>query len=367
MQWHAIHVYFHDDNRDRLILDGVRPLFDRLTREASGASEMYFVPHWRRGPHVRLNFRTDEATFDRTVRPATEESIGAYLREHPSTTVLDPATILPMHERLAALEWDHGPLRPWPPNNTITVEEYDQRLNIHQNIDTAQMMARFYVATTPLTFEMLEGTPTANERRRLAFALLIATVEAFSPDGLARDYVTFRSHTEAFLDKSPGGPSHRADWDALYERNADHFAAELDATLATVRDTRDPDGREVPFLRRWVDTLRPIEEQVRQLQESGRLHMPTADVRRFESLSTEFHRTLAANPDAIARLHTDWFVVFRQLVNYTYLQLTRMGVTPAERHALCHLAANACDRRYGTTAVEIIAAGREAQASGSPA
>ncbi|MDA2804378.1 thiopeptide maturation pyridine synthase [Nocardiopsis suaedae] len=350
MPWRAIHVYYHDDDRDRLILEGVRPLFERL---AEDVPEAYFVPHWRLGPHLRLHVRADDATYDRLVLPATDEIVGGFLRAHPSTTELDPAAILPLHERLAALEGEHGPLGPWPPNNTIVPETYDERLQVHDNVDTAEMLARFYVATTPLTFDVLAATPNPAQRRRLAFALLLATVEAFSADGLERDFVTFRSHTEAFLHAAPGGAESRREWDAQYARNADHFAAELTEVLATLDGTRTS----VPFVRRWVDTLRPIEAAVRTLLEEGRLYLPSVEPRKFEDLSSDFHRALVANPAAMERMRGDDFSVFRQLINYAYLQLTRLGISPIERHALCHFAANTAERHYGRTSVEVISGG----------
>lgn len=354
MRWRAIHVHYHDDNRDRLILDAIRPLFERI---ADVAPDAYFVPHWRLGPHLRLNIRSDEDTFAGTVCPAAEEIIGGFLRAHPSTVELNQAEILPLHERLAALENESGPLSPWLANNTISVAPYDDRLAIHQNAETAEMLAKFYLATTSLTFDMVAATPAPNDRRRLAFALLIGTVQAYAPGGLARDYVTFRSHTEAFLHSTADGWQYRRDWDAMFERNKDRFIGELVAAKSTVDsqgEAGEEGGNSMPLLREWVTTLRPTEQLVRQLVSDGALYLPSADPAKFEDLSSEFHRALYANQEAMDRLRTDEFSVFRQLINYAYLHLTRLGLTPLERHALCHLAANATDRHYGTTAVDVI-------------
>ena len=48
-----------------------------------------------------------------------------------------------------------------------------------------------------------------------------------------------------------------------------------------------------------------------------------------------------------------WFAKFRLMLNYTYLHLTRLGLAPAERFLLCHLAANAAEDLFGRSAAEV--------------
>jgi hypothetical protein len=44
------------------------------------------------------------------------------------------------------------------------------------------------------------------------------------------------------------------------------------------------------------------------------------------------------------------------MLNYTYLHMTRLGITPTERFLLCHLAANAVEECYGVSAFELVGA-----------
>ena len=80
-----------------LLLDGVAPLLDELRPMVPRA---LFLTHWLRGPHVRLRFHTDAATFRHLVRPALERRIGAYLRAHPSAQELDGERMRPVYEHL---------------------------------------------------------------------------------------------------------------------------------------------------------------------------------------------------------------------------------------------------------------------------
>src|SRR5215831_19211950 len=111
--WHTVCVYYYDERgHDDLILDTVRPLFTVLTEIVAGA---YFVRHWRRGPHLRLNLHTSEESLRRKVLPAIETTVGSYLRAHPSSSTVDPTDFLEAHRKLAEAEREDGPLWPWRP------------------------------------------------------------------------------------------------------------------------------------------------------------------------------------------------------------------------------------------------------------
>jgi len=71
-----------------------------------------------------------------------------------------------------------------------------------------------------------------------------------------------------------------------------------------------------------------------------------------------FHRRLDAG--TYWREHVKfapWFGAYRLSLNCTYLQLTRLGVTPAARFRLCYLAARAVEDCYGCSVMDVIGAG----------
>jgi AcrR family transcriptional regulator len=94
--WHTVHVYYHAADKDSLLLDAVRPLLERIKDLADAA---YVVPHWRQGPHLRINVRTDEPCWREAVRPLIDEVVGGYLRDRPSSAALDQDAILRRHRR----------------------------------------------------------------------------------------------------------------------------------------------------------------------------------------------------------------------------------------------------------------------------
>lgn len=352
MRWHSMHVHYHDD-LDAPILGAVRPLFHTLTGQVAAA---YFVRHWRRGPHLRLNFRTDDETFCGTVQPAADRIVGSWLVDQPSTATPDPQALLPSHERLAELEQESGPLLPWCPNNSVHVADYDGREHVLGSEAAVELLAGFFVDTTDLAFHTLERVRAGANRLRIAFDLMIATAHALSGADITVGFISFRSHADGFLHFWPEGRGQRDSWEARYRRHAADLAARV-KTLTTAIDQ----GVAVPFVSEWLDVVRAYRSTGRDLIESGAIRMPfpfTDDdlASPLMEQASDFHRALFTNDYFMGTFRGSvWFATYRLMINYLYLHLTRVGITPGQRFLLCHLAASAVEEAFGLSAVEIAA------------
>ena len=363
MSWTSVHVYYYDgQGQDRLVLEAVRPLFNRLRGHGV---EAYFVRHWRQGPHLRLNFQASTETFAGLVRPAVEEIVGGYLRAHPSTVESNPERLLPMHQRLAELEADSGPLLPWYPDNSIQQADYDQRLVALGSLEAADLLADFYTATTDLAFHALDRVrQRATARLETAFDLMVASAHAFCRGGITRGFVSLRSHAEAFLNAWPEARGLRPRWDAHYAEHRGTLTGRTRAVVAAL----DGAGEPAPLAQQWVEVLTPILRRGEDLLGAGLtlgLRRPpgsdqgeTVEFRGFSPLAelSPFHHALESNGRLWGLMEADWFVRYRLALNYLYLHLTRLRVTPTERFLLCHLAANAVEDAYGVSAVELMSA-----------
>ncbi|MCP3801376.1 hypothetical protein NLX83_19140 [Allokutzneria sp. A3M-2-11 16] len=319
LTWNSIHVHYHDEDKGRLILEAVRPFFQRVDGDA------YHLRHWKLGPHLRLNVRT--SSFDH-VRSAAEEIIGGFLERHPSTTIIDPEGQLPLHTRLAELEGEDGPLLPWLPNNSMHYAPY-----------VASPDEDFYCATTELSFQATQSRPAL---LGTALSLIVATAHALSGNGITNGFISFRSHAEGFLNGFPEGGGLRPAWESYYRANAAALTGRVRATVATLDGTADS----IPLVREWVTILRGLPEVEPVFEEAPE---PGAFVE-----ASPFHRKLFANPSWHDLLRDKTFSRYRRMLNLTYLHLTRLGITPAERFLLCHLAANAVEEIYGISAFDLI-------------
>jgi hypothetical protein len=350
VDWYSIHIYYYDSDKDALILDGVRPLFRRLARQVDAVS---YTRHWRFGPHLRLNVRTDGDTFADIVRPAADEIVGGFLAKRPSTRRLDPQRELPVHRRLAELEHEQGPLLPWRPDNSIQIAAYDRRSEVLGGAEIADLVADFHACTTELSFRMTEEL---SGPRRLArgFDLMIATAHAMSASGITKAFVSFRSHAEGFLCGFPESAGLRPAWARHYRENANALMRRVDTVVAAVADGQAA----APFIQDWIAALKPLRVRSERLALAGVLSMPVgapSDATRIEGGLPDlspFHRALFANPTWERTQNSPGFLVYRLMLNFTYLMLTRLGIAPVERFMLCHLAANAVEDRYGISAID---------------
>ncbi|WP_406673600.1 lantibiotic dehydratase C-terminal domain-containing protein [Nonomuraea sp. N2-4H] len=318
MTWTRLRVDYHDGPMDDLILDALRPAWREGTRG-------YFVRHWIRGPHLRVFVDGDAR---RTVR-----AIERYLAAHPSAGTTAPESLLPLHERLAELEGEQGPLMPWEPDNTVTAEP----LGIDTELD--RFLAGFYADTTEAAFEALDRVRGGTPLPGIAFDLVVSTVHHLSGGGLPAARTSLRSHAEAYLARTPGL---RERWQAHYERNRAALTARIEALTATA----EPAG--------WLDTLRRTRDRGRALIDEGRLRLgydtggtatqpPLAEV-------SAFHRRLETDETWLAVKDTPAFAAYRLVLNCTYLHLTRLGLSPDRRFLVCYLAANAADDVYRAVA-----------------
>jgi hypothetical protein len=347
VDWHTIYVYYHDDDKDALILGAVRPLFDRL---AGQVDAMSWTRHWRQGPHLRLNVRAGSETVHRSVFPAAQEIVGGWLDRNPSTRQLDPLAVLPDHRMLAEAENERGPLMPWPANNSLRLGHYDRRVEVLGNEEMAGLLASFYADTTSISFRMTERSG-AGQRLMLAFDLIVATVHALSTAGIRDGFVALRSHAEAFLNGRKENGLLRDGWDRHYRRHSTTLATRLAGVVATIDGSHEAAG----FVREWVDLLRRYRNRAEELVARQQFYLPPLDSGADSGLSaaSPFHATLVAGPRWARLRDSPAFALSRLLINYTYLQLTRLGVAPGERFLLCHLAANAVEDQYDVSALEL--------------
>ncbi|NUR60156.1 MAG: bacteriocin biosynthesis protein [Catenulispora sp.] len=358
--WHTVHVYYHAADKDSLLLDAVRPLLERIKGLTEAA---YVVPHWRQGPHLRLNIRTDEERW-RDVRPRIDEIVGGHLRDHPSTAVLDQDSILRRHRLLAVREQEIGPLTPWPPDNSIQDAPFDPRRHVLGSEAAVELLTSFYTDSTELLFAMLEHVRDGrDDKGRLGMNLMLTVAHTAAP--ITRSFVSYRAHAEGYLTWAADPAASRAAFDRAYADRRTELTGRVRAVIAALDDPAAP---AVPFVREWAGLLAAYRARITPLLDSGELPLPMTDpaapneaaprlggVPVPQRLPGELHQLILTSPAYHrAVFEQPAFLNYRVLLNYTYLHLTRMGLTPLDRFRLCHLTANAVEDAYGLSAVELI-------------
>lgn len=349
-EWRSVHVYYHGSGLDDLIFEAVQPLFAEVRTSVNGA---YFLRHWRQGPHVRVNLRSDQDTWSATVKPAVEDIIGEFLRRKPSTATVDERTQLPGHRVLAVREHERGPLEPWYPNNSIQYQPHDDRRHVLGSERASDLLIQFYCDTTELAFEMLRLANSGTDRLVIGLDLMFAVAHTMFPP-VTRGFISYRSHAEAFLARTGRAAAAREVFERRYQLRRSELACRLRAVLATFDGSSHP----VPFVREWTAVMQRYQAAGEELIRSGELSFAGSvggsRVTEGPPRLSEFHSLLVSSSGYEALSRSTPFLCYRLILNYTYLHLTRLGVRPVDRFLLCHLAANTVEDAFGVSAMDMI-------------
>ncbi|NUT94342.1 MAG: hypothetical protein HOY78_20200 [Saccharothrix sp.] len=342
--WHCVHVQYYDPDKDGLILDAVRPLFEQLRPHAE---RLHLARHWRRGPHVRLFVKTDPRTWAHVVRPRIDAVIGEYLRAHPSTFVPDVAHDLAQHRLLARHERDDGPLTPWLPDNTVHEQPHDPRLHVLRSPETAELMAAFAADSTSLLFDLLSHARAGDRKDLLALELVLATSDTVRPP-ITTSFVSYRSHAEGYLHACDNPDAVRTAFEDHYRTHRESFVDRARTVLS---------GARTPFARRWAALCTDYADRVRPLVDQGLVFSPVPEDPPAMPRRAPMHALMFGNKAFRRNVFADpGFLRYRFLLNCTYLQINRLGLNPYERMRTCHAAANAVEEIHGVSAIDIVRA-----------
>lgn len=349
--WQTVCVHYHDERgHDDLILDAVRPLFTELSGAVDGA---YFVRHWRRGPHLRLNFLATTESMWRAVLPAIDTTVLGYLRARPSLSTTDPTALVETHRELALAERDDGPLWPWRQDNSVHEEPYDSRATVLGSAEAAELIADFHVAANESAFATLAAMRAGAGRLWSAFDLMVATAHACAAGGVSRGYVSFRAHAEVFLAGTDKPEELLAAWEGIYRQAAPALRERLGRATAAAEGAPPTDP-----VRLWLGALTAQRARGFALVDAGLVRMDQAPAGQTAPPEVSpFLRELITNDDFHERfMPSSVFRHYRLLLNLLYLQLTRIGVRPVERYLLAHLVSNTVEEAFGVDSVSVLRA-----------
>ncbi|MFD0201089.1 MULTISPECIES: thiopeptide maturation pyridine synthase [Saccharothrix] len=343
--WHCVHVQYYAPDKDALILDAVRPLFEQLRPHVE---RLHFARHWRRGPHLRLFVKADPDTWTRVVRPRIDTVVGGYLAEHPSTHVPDVARELAEHRLLALHEREEGPLTPWLPDNTIHEQPYDPRAHVVRSPETAELMAGFAADSTPLVFDMLESVREGRDRKDLIAVELMLTTSSTVRPPITRSFVSYRSHAEGYLHACNDPEAVRTAFEHHYQTHRQSYVDRVRAVLANSPPT-------TPHARPWATLCHFYSHRVEPLIEAGAVFPTLPGDPPAKPLRTPMHAKMFGNRAFRERIFNDpGFRRYRFTLNCTYVNISRLGLSPYERMRTCHAAANAVEEVHGVSALDIV-------------
>ncbi|HET8844027.1 MAG TPA: lantibiotic dehydratase C-terminal domain-containing protein [Ktedonobacteraceae bacterium] len=363
-QWHSIHVYYYDNNKDDLLLDCIRPLFTSL-QEQGWLERAYFTRHWRGGSHIRLQMYTDPVVFQQKVVPYVQERVGTYLQAHPSTAQLKEQDARQQHERRKLASSEELAYVELKPNNSLEVVEYEDMARTVGSASAASLLETYYVETNDLAFSLLEQTRNNyTARLNVCFDLLVALVATSPFLPIRRAYMSYRSHVEAYITCEPNIEEprlRRARMENAYAQRHAIIIKKVQRLLSQIENTpeRLPD-----WLRGAIDLYRRYGELAYQDATEGSLRLKTnedfAAQKDSVRLEESAYRVAVVNNAAVLQAsNTPLIVAHRIELNFLYLQLSRIGMLNEDRYILDYYIASAVEEIFAIDPVAAMSASKK--------
>jgi hypothetical protein len=353
--WKSLRIFYFDPDKDGLLLDGVLPVIERLTRE--GAVEAWFCQrHWLHGPHLRVNLKPASLEEEPKARTALEQAALEHLERHPSTASLSSEEYLRRYGPIAALELQEEHPLPLAPNNSIHWQDLAMTAFKFGGERGMQIAIRVLAETQSVINEVIRRTRgRMSERLFLLSRLMFAYCASYEEPALAA--VSFLSHAEAYLHGLPNGQK-------LRERFEASFASQAPALLDALREVAE-EGTEDPLLVEWMSAIQRGYAEALVAARDGDLipprlddyvayeatHLPEGIRPASQGLLFEqspLHRSMTQEGSPLANLmKTPEFKGRALMVNLMYDKFQLAGVRPLERLYLCSIVTQTIQRRYG--------------------
>ena len=367
--WFTVRVAYFATDRRALIDGPVAAAVDIARRH--GADRVFVAPHWKFGPHVDLNIHADAEAFAVTLFPAIEALLAAWLADHPSTTVLDPADYARRSRDIGVFELDRGPYLPLLRDNSVTQVPYAPSATL---VHPALAASREAVLSDSLDLVLALYRLKATDPDAVFLALhaMLAVVAGTWVDGMAKGVMSLRSHADYFFaahDTAGGLRAHFDAIDAKRRNDIDAVTAAIGADMAPA--TLGPDL--AALVTAWRGIVADADARNRALVAThlaelvgqsvhmdlavamaGEAPSPVRDAvvgRRNSDLGEQFLNTA----EGLAVQRSPAFIAYRTNVNFFYALLPILEIAPMQKFLLCHLTANSVSRVF-PRAVALIAA-----------
>lgn len=349
--WHTLRIYDHAKDKKGLILDGIRPVIDKLRGEGL-LHRVYFLRHWVRGPHIRLNMECDPDTFRLLVRPRVVIHLENYFREHPSSSI-DEKKLLPYHQELAKMELVNEPLSPFYPNQSIQDAPYDTKTFLGK--EGLRLKEDYCTETYDFVIHFLERARHQQEAFLYDMIHLMVGMVA-SINDIRRTYLSFRSHSESMLHAYDRTGKLRAYFQSKYKENRESIHKVI---IETIRLVETGNSFVDPIFKEWIEFVKRFYAKVKELVLQGKVRPPLPQdlephyrktgvpEQWVVSEHSDFHNLLYSQKNIESFLDSPYFKSFRLMLNFLYTTFSQLGVKPIERFYLGFLVANAVEDIYG--------------------
>lgn len=361
-KWHVVRVAWFEDNRDALMDGPLRRVLARL-REEPAVHRISITPHWLHGPHVDIAIEALPHAFQNRIYPEIRQMLDGWIRDNSSSTVLDPVEYEARSRGIGMFELNPGPYLPLLENNRVALAPYKAPVGLAIPA-LAEHRATFLDDALETVFAVLRlKEADRSDYFRSLGAMLFITADSYV-SGMSEGYMSLRSHADYFFAAHDLSGQVRARFDGF----DNHWGADFDVMARTLTD-RDWDSLPMGLAARnlvkaWSGVVDRTDLRSRELVLANHSALIS------QTVHQDLARTMAATDDSAMRqrfagrkisdigevfLHSERgleaqrspdFLTYRTNVNFFYLLLPALGVTPVQKFMLCDLVARSVERVF---------------------
>ena len=361
-KWHVVRVAWFEDNREALMNGPIRQVFERL-RQEDAVRRVSIMPHWLHGPHVDIAIEALPQAFQNRIYPDIRLMIDRWLSENPSTTVLDPVEYEARSRGIGMFELNPGPYLPLLDNNRVALAPFKAPVGLAIP-ELAEHRATFLDDALETVFGVLhlKHTDRDNYFRSLG-AMLLVTADSYA-DGMSEGYMSLRSHADYFFAAHDVSGQVRARFDGF----DDHWGADFDQMARALADRHwgslPMTSSAQALVKAWSGVVDRTDQRSRDLVTANHAALIS------QTVHQDLARTMAAVDDSamrqrfstrkisdigeaflnsergLAAQRSPDFLTYRTNVNFFYLLLPTLGVTPVQKFMLCDLVARSVERVF---------------------
>lgn len=358
--WMTLRIAYFDEKRHALIKGPVKEAVDLLNTRF-GIGDVTVQTQWKFGPHVEISFKADPLSIHGEIVPALKGIFTPWLAQNPSTRQIDPAAYQALSAKLGVSELEPGPYSPLLKDNSVTLVPHTAKaaLKLPELSDSKQS---FLSAATPLLFDLIKLKEQDNDDFLLTLIAMMARAgETYQDMGLERGFMSYRSHAEYFFAAYDTKGEFRPKFDAFDAR----FGPKVDEIIRATHAGKVPDINPLAssILRVWTTVVQAAAD------ENIRISTAFADVLRADTTFDDLVSKVTPGADenwlqqtqsrevsavgqafeqdeGVALRQTPEFMAYRTTVNFFYLLLPVLEVSPTQKFCLCHLLANGSERVF---------------------
>lgn len=256
-------------------------------------------------------------------------------------------------------------------DNSVTLTAYRPKaaLRIAELAESKQV---FLGDALDLSLDLLALKEQDTETLSLTLiSMMVVCGMTYQPDGLSRGFMSYRSHAEYFFAAYDGDGQIRKKFDQIEVSMGRKVNAIVKAIDVNRIDTLPLPKAHCEIIARWAhvvsQTARRNEEIVRTHHEALKVDTTFDDLVRTVSVSVPEDFQAKSQAREVSQLgkafeHEEGlrlrssveFMAYRTTVNFFYLLLPTLGVSPVQKFCFCHLLANAAERHFGISWQEIV-------------